>query len=177
MLDSCVLVHLLRGCVPGRYDDVTRAVLSRHLLVGLDRDLALLQEWRTTAGAEAVQALFIRWSDAGGVRVVDGARIPSSVSKQLRTSGFEDTVDKLIVRIALAIKDKWVVTEDSDFWDPRDKRALGNAAAPVAKVLLALGLRLFPLSGAIAAIGLPSVRAQRKAPRKQPRRADGSGRR
>ena len=71
-----------------------------------------------------------------GVRKIKTlASIPNVIIKRLLAFGFNDTIDKLIVRLAYKTNDKKVVSDDSDFWDPRRNRPVGDAGGCVANLL------------------------------------------
>ena len=138
-LDSVVVNHLLRkrrgSRSPGTSTRLDAFMRNKLLRVGIDRDQAVVTEWETVAGPEAVRQLMIHWNDLGGVRVVIPIRsLPRIVAQRLRQLGFQDTIDKLLLRIAVQLADRVVVSQDSDFWDPslQGRRCpVGESRAPV----------------------------------------------
>lgn len=143
-LDTVTLNHLLRFPRQRKRQAVIGTVLdefirSEALCIGVDPDSAIIDEWRRTNNPEYVEILVVRWFESGGLfRVERVGRYSAVVSKKLRRLGFSDTVDKLLVRVALVLKDRIVVSIDSDFWNPRrprEKKWLGDNNAPVAQLL------------------------------------------
>lgn len=147
VLDSVVINHLLRRPRRERRrrgSARTATVLDEHLraknlILYVDPQFALVDEWKRTSGQEAVQQLVIRWVDLDALLTVEALRtVGPTVTRRLRQLGFRDTVDKLILRIALALDDRNVVSNDGDFWDPlKPGRAcpIGKHSAPVAALL------------------------------------------
>lgn len=153
VVDSSCINHLFRGRAtrktrqraarPARPSDIpqisedpiSRCIASGNFLVVLDRDLALLDEWRRTNGPELVNAIYEKWYNAQGVAFVNATKLHVHVRKRMRQLGFEDTGDKLIVRIANSDTDRNIVSEDGDFWDPADKKQKGKPGAEVARLL------------------------------------------
>ena len=143
-LDSTTVVSLLRTPRKARKprEYATRLdtyVKHGSLRVGVDPDHAIFDEWKRTAGDEYVEQVVIKWNDLGGIVTVPKlGRWNPHVGKKLRALGFTGTIDKLLVKVALVLRDKVVVSDDSDFWDPskpHDRRIRGNQNAPVAKLL------------------------------------------
>ncbi len=141
-LDTVVVCSLLRRPRRGRAaaargTSLDCFVQARRLLIGVDPGLSIVSEWKQTAGEEPVQAMLTKWDEYGGFfRVQKLGRIPPHVAKQLRILGFVDAIDKLLIRTALALADKIVVSTESDFWHPsrpNDKALRGNSNAPVAR--------------------------------------------
>jgi hypothetical protein len=115
-----------------------RTSLDSHLeervcSVGLDTMGGLQREWEVTCSEEAVRALIIRW-DTAVFLVKPVSTLEQPVSKKLQEYGFRKTIDKLVLRIASAITDKIVVTEDGEFWDPADNKKEGDRNAKVARL-------------------------------------------
>ena len=142
-IDTVVISHLLRPPkttpVPQRPGTALDEYLRRgDLQIGLDRQRAVVHEWGRTCGEEYVKILVTAWESLGAFVIVDplGA-IPRGVSKRLRQRGFDDAIDKLLLRVAIAINDHVVVSEDSDFWDPQDhtRDCIGDHNAYVAHLL------------------------------------------
>jgi hypothetical protein len=108
---------------------------ARRLQVTFDRSGGLLDEWRRTCGSEFVSALIAHWESFNGVALVEESRaLPQKVSKQLKAAGFTDTIDKLILRTVIKLDSRFVVSDDSDFWDPSDKASKGDSNAIIAKL-------------------------------------------
>ena len=154
-LDSVEVQHLLLTPRAGGKSPAISTALDQYidrkaLRVRVDPDCAIIDEWRETCGREYVEVLVVRWSDAGGLLPVKKVgRYSASVGKKLRLLGFDDTIDKLLVRVAMVLNDKAVVSRDSDFWNPQKptgKRWVGDRNAPVAKVLRDhLGITVYTL--------------------------------
>lgn len=134
VVDTVSMQHICRGSNKG-HDVVSTGVSNRKLRVAIDRARSLVDEWKQTANPEVVKNLLIRWSDQGGVVAVHERKMPRGLATLLAKHGFVDTCDKLAVRIATATTDRIIITEDSDFWDPRDSNRKGDRNAPVAKAL------------------------------------------
>lgn len=113
-------------------------VRQRKLRLALDSSRGLSSEWERTCGP-AAKAFVIHCEQYGGIRLIENLGKPgSAASKQLRQLGFDDAVDKLIVKIALATNDRIIVSGESDFWDPKkphNRQIPGQANAPVARFL------------------------------------------
>jgi hypothetical protein len=69
------------------------------------------------------------------VIVAKDGKIEGALKRRLKELGFEDTVDRLIVRTCLSTTDRRIVSDDSDFWDPADKNSTGMKDAPVSTCL------------------------------------------
>jgi hypothetical protein len=142
-IDTVVISHLLRPprTTQGRQRSGTALdeYLRRgDLRIGLDRQGGVIDEWKQTCGGEYVQILVTAWNDFGALVIVDRlGTIPRPVSKKLRQRGFNDAIDKLLLKVALAIKDHVVASEDSDFWDPQfpPRDCIGDHNAYVAHLL------------------------------------------
>jgi hypothetical protein len=111
-------------------------IRARKLIIVVDNSLALIDEWRKTAGDEAVRRIVETW-DTRTFHVVRPASLGSRVSRRLSQLKFIDTVDRLIVRIALGLDDdpRNICSGDSDFWNPSVKRSVGDRRAVVATLL------------------------------------------
>jgi hypothetical protein len=140
VLDTVAVHHVLRQ--PRRKSGVHReTVLDNHfksgaLRVVLDLSRGLLSEWERTCGREAVGVVLARWEELRGVILVrDVGRIPAAVGRRLLQCGFKGGVDRLVLRISLATVDRVIVSNDSDFWDPKSTASLGDDKAPVVSIL------------------------------------------
>jgi len=150
VIDTVSLQHLLRP--PKRSGKaLPETALDDHLLSGaiqlaLDRSRGLLSEWERTCGTEVIAVVINRW-ERGIVFIATVKTLSPSVNKRLRQLGFKDPIDRLVLRIACTC-DKIAVSNDSDFWDPRDSRSLGNYNAPVARYMREeLGVQVLLLAG------------------------------
>lgn len=125
---------------------------ERILQLRVDADGALIDEWARSCGLTIIQPLVSQWNDWGAVVVTRPVtKLPTPVRGKLRKLGFTQTIDKLVLRIALASTDKRVVSEDSDFWDPADVKSPGNHRAVVATICRdCLGITVLILSMLIA---------------------------
>lgn len=135
VLDTLCLSHLLRRPVQSRSQrSVARTSLDKPIQTGrlfivIDNTRGLIDEWSRTCGVESVRVLVNAWER--GIIPVKPAKIPPAVTKQLNQLGFKKTIDKLIIRVAIA-KGKKIVTNDCDFWRPGDTSSVGQKNAPVA---------------------------------------------
>ena len=110
----------------------------RKLKLALDVSKGLQSEWERTCGQQAIRAFVIYCEQYDGIHPIQDPVSPGSAAfKQLRFLGFgSDTVDKLILKIALATTDRLIVSDESDFWDPKkpnDRHIRGQKNAPVAR--------------------------------------------
>jgi hypothetical protein len=143
ILDTVSLQHLLRPASrrPGARQARLRLETSLDpilrtgaLVLVMDSDGGLLGEWLTTCGREYVQVLITRWSTYISL-VERPPNLSRNLSRKLRQLGFSDTIDKLILRLAVQTNDHYIVSDDSDFWDPLHVSAKGKVNAPVAKYI------------------------------------------
>lgn len=146
VLDSNVVSSLTRTSrrVPRsstkRGTDLDVYVRTRALRIAIDSTGALEDEWARTAGREFVKELIVFWWDCKGVKVVDKpGSIPPACCTKLRRMGFPAGVDRLILKIALAVNSsRTIVSRDRDFWNPRaadPRHCVGRKNACVAKYL------------------------------------------
>lgn len=142
VIDSVAVNHLLRP--PKQKRVVTHPIplgafmRAKILTFMVDPKRGIIDEWSNTSSPEAVAQLVIQWEALGGLRVVRQlGKLYSADSKKLRRLGFDDTIDKLVLKVALATDDKTIVSEDSDFWDPKNpgRRSVGKNDAVVCKFL------------------------------------------
>jgi len=137
VLDSNVVNHLVL-VPPAGSDGVTSMARAGAIVVIVDEAQALTAEWIKTGG-DGARALLGLWLSLGVVRFRQPARtIPVALRKRLGAKMLKDTVDKLMLRIAMASPISTIVSHDSDFWDPHDRRACGLAGAPVRSAILEL---------------------------------------
>ncbi len=142
-IDTVVISHLLRRPRTRGKQQRAGTVLDEplrrgDLRIGLDRQRAVVHEWGRTCGEEYIKILVTEWEGLGAFVIADPlGTIPRGVSRRLRQRGFDDTIDKLLLRVAIAINDHVVVSEDSDFWDPKDhtRNCIGDHNAAVARLL------------------------------------------
>ena len=151
ILDTVVMQHLLRKPHPkGKkkkknkkkskafsLDECDKFFEKKTLRLIADSDRGLISEWEKTCGVDNVRQLLVRWTDANGIHLVRvRSAIPNAVAQLLTKLGFNDTVDKLIVRTALGhgLRTR-IVSIDSDFWNPANRNDVGNVNAPVARLL------------------------------------------
>lgn len=143
VIDSVSLQHLLRKPRRSRRTElpessVDRLIRLRRMTVALDRAGGLLDEWKRTCGQDAVNVLIAHWESLpdGVLLIANVASLEPRASRKLRELGFRDAIDRLVLRIALRTTDRVVISDDSDFWDPKrpnDRRVRGNRNAPVAR--------------------------------------------
>jgi hypothetical protein len=115
-----------------------RPISRRKLKLALDANNGLQSEWVRTCGLPAIKAFVVHCEQYDGIRLIKNPVSPGAdASKKLKLLGFgSDTVDKLILKIALATDDKTIVSGESDFWDPTkpsDRSIPGQPNAPVAR--------------------------------------------
>lgn len=155
VIDTNVMVSISRAPTLPPNDQLTAAIERRRLLVCVDADRGIVSEWEQTAKREVVRQLIIHWQQYKGFQAVALTRtLPQTVTRAMPRLGFKDTVDKLVVRTAYNTDDKNIVTNDPDFWDPRDRDKLGRADAPVAKLCREqLGVTISTLKDTVDELG------------------------
>jgi len=135
VIDTNVMVSISRAPTSPPNDQLTAAVERRQLLVCVDADRGIVSEWEQTARREVVRQLIIHWQQYKGFQAVALTQtLPVAVTRTLPRLGFKDTGDKLVLRTAYNTRDRHIVTNDRDFWDPNDRDSLGKADAPVARL-------------------------------------------
>lgn len=165
VLDTASLHRLLcrprrtRGRIGGRWSLETpldEPIRGGRVAVALDRAQGLVSEWEQTCGRELVGVVLARWEPLRGILIIDTPPpLGGRITRRLRCLGFRDTVDKLVLRLALAIRDRVIVSDDSDFWDPRRRDSRGDRNACVARLcrdelqvtVLVLGMLIRVLDG------------------------------
>lgn len=167
VIDSVQMNSALRPPKPSRKsarstkDAITpldRPIKLRKLRLALDASQGLQSEWVRTCGLPAIQDFVVYCEQYDGIHFIQNPVNPSSDnSRRLRILGFgNDTVDKLILRIALATQDRIIVSGESDFWDPKkptDRNIRGCPNAPVARFLKdQLGVTVLLLGALIAKV-------------------------
>jgi len=171
VLDSVSLNHLLRGSrkVRERFSDsvgtpIDQAINEGCLKLALDSAKGLISEWGTTCGAEIVHVLITKWESQRGLFIIEPlGKLSSAQRKHLSAYGFNDTCDKLILRIAIATEDRIVVSDDSDFWDPNKIANYGNKNAPVARLIREeLDITLLNLKALMEQLSLILKQTQKK---------------
>ncbi|MDQ3819083.1 MAG: hypothetical protein M3362_15595 [Acidobacteriota bacterium] len=147
VIDSVSMLHLTRPPKrPGKSRGGATAPRNRldeplklqKITLALDASLGLVSEWEKTCGPD-IKVLVAHWGEQGGILLIQNPRNPQqAIRRRLQILGFgQDTVDKLILRIALGTRDRVIVSDDSDFWDPKkrnDNRVKGDPNAPVARL-------------------------------------------
>lgn len=145
VLDTSSFQHLIRfSPSPSAHSRVISNVITTSidnplkqgkLTLAIDDKEGLIGEWSSTCGDDCVKVLIDRWAGLGAVNLVTPARsINNPISNKLRQFGFTDTIDKLVLRIAVKTSDRTVVADDGDFWDPANNSLKGNPNACVAKL-------------------------------------------
>jgi hypothetical protein len=164
VLDTNVIVSISRAPAAPPNDELTKAIEGRKLQVHVDAARGIIDEWEKTAKRDVVQQLLIDWQQFKGWRLVDLVEtLPGDVSRALRRLAFTDTVDKLILRTAYNTDDKRVVSNDPDFWDPKQKKSYGDANAPVATLCRErLGVTVSTLQATVDELGDRTPRARRR---------------
>lgn len=147
VIDSVTINHLsrppkasskARRPPPTRESLLDRWIRLQKIHLAIDSPRALVDEWHKTCGPD-IKVLVAHWGENNGIVFINELRNPPPPTfKRLRSLGFgKDSGDKLILRIALGTKDRTIVSDDSDFWDPKksdDRRMKGNPNAPVARL-------------------------------------------
>lgn len=119
-----------------RVDEITVRASKKLLRIVIDNRRHLIDEWERTCGSELVKQLVVTWSDLGALCFLKfQPKVPPQLKRSLRQAGFDDTVDKLIVAIALHTTDRAIVSEDSDFWDPEHVKKKGAVDATLRSIL------------------------------------------
>jgi hypothetical protein len=115
----------------------------------VDKGGGLIHEYEETCGEEIVGMLISKWESCNGIAVVNKApKIPSRVKRKLYKLKFEDTIDKLVLALSLKARSRIVVSDDSDFWDPRNEDQKGDEQACIAQLCRAeLGVTVMLLGG------------------------------
>lgn len=151
VLDTNVMVSISRAPKTPPNDELSAAVERRRLQVCADLGGGILGEWEKTAKRDVVHQLIVHWQQFKGWQLVEPAKaLPYNVARALPGLGFKDTVDKLVLRTACATADRRVVSNDPDFWDPKDKDSTGDSDAPVAALCRdGLGITVSTLSGIV----------------------------
>jgi hypothetical protein len=140
-MDVVVDSNVLAGIRPyaKEEDGLSARVRHRMIRVVVDKDMGLVDEWKRTCKPEMIESMIIKWKDSGGlvlIRPID--KIPKDTLRRLVAIGFRNqTIDKLIIRIAANTTDKIAITNDGDFWHGKatgGQRA-GDASGRIAKLL------------------------------------------
>ena len=127
------------------------------ILVMADIAGGLVGEWSDTCGWDTIQVLISRWEYPKGFRCTKPVtKIERRVSKLLRQAGFNDGIDRLIVKIALTTTDRTVISDESDFWEPKEpdnRNHKGDPNSTVTRLLREeLGVTVLLLGGLFAII-------------------------
>lgn len=124
-----------RGFPPG-IQKLTMAISQRKFMLVIDSGGGIRGEWGETCDHEFVDSLIAKLESIGGIRTQRPTNsIPSPHRRRLQGLGFIGTIDKLIVRTSLALSERHVISDDSDFWNPHDEDSPGDKNAPVALYL------------------------------------------
>jgi hypothetical protein len=148
--------------VGGKAEIFFETSLDKHISGGLiivvvDKVGGLVGEWSDTCGWDTIQVLISHWEYLKGFKYTKPAKnIGRRVSKLLRLAGFSDGIDRLIVRIALATIDRTVISDESDFWEPKEpdnRKHKGDPNSPVARLLCEeLGIKVLLLGSLLASL-------------------------
>lgn len=147
VIDSVTINHLLRPPKASskqrrpasvRENPLDRWLRLKKITFAIDSARGLVDEWEKTCGPD-IKTLVAQWGELERIVLIKNLQNPPSpIAKRLRDLGFgRDTIDKLILRIALGTKDRTIVSDESDFWDPKkpnDGRVKGDPNAPVARI-------------------------------------------
>ncbi len=141
VIDSVTLNHLLREpkCVKDKIQKRMRFgtcldiyMASNKLIFMVDQNRSLIHEWERTCGPEMVAVIINKWEAIGGIMIVKKiSKLRPHTSKKLRSFGFNGTIDKLILKIALSRNNSIIVSDDNDFWDPKRTDQCGKINAPI----------------------------------------------
>lgn len=143
VLDTVCVKSLLRppkgrktsGANP-RFKTKLDQYMNDDFQIALDPLKGVVAEWGKTGNLELIEQLVIHWESLNGIVIVAPRRSLSPITKRLKDLGFSDPGDSLMARIAADTEDNIVVSNDSDFWDPRDKQSVGDNTTVVATLLL-----------------------------------------
>jgi len=147
VIDSVTLKHVVRQprvtskskrSSPTHENPLHEPIRLRKIKLALDAARGLISEWEKTCGPD-IKVLVAYWGEHDGILLIQNPPSPGAViSKRLKILGFgNDTIDKLVLRIALGTVDRIIVSDDSDFWDPKrpnDRKLIGNPNAPVSRL-------------------------------------------
>ena len=138
VVDSVSMNHVVRSPKKSGTRFATcldKPIKDGRLTIALDAARGLQSEWENSCGPELIKRLVIKWKDLNGIVSIRNVRpLGGTVVKHLKSFGFKDkAIDKLVLKLARETNDHIVVSDDSDFWDPRDPRSPGNTNAPVAR--------------------------------------------
>lgn len=138
VVDTVSMNHVVR--LPKRSGSHFANILDQpikggRLKIALDAARGLQSEWEDSCGTELIKTLVIKWADLNGIVWIRELRpLGGTIVKQLKKLGFKDQpIDKLVLKLARETNDHIIVSNDSDFWDPRDTNSPGNKNAPVAQ--------------------------------------------
>jgi len=143
VLDSTVMCHILRkpkkSRKTGYLETCLDAPLKKHsIILVLDYGKGLQSEWEKTCNPDLIQSVLTKWIELGiEVKTVSPNTLPEPMRRKLRSIGFTDTVDNLILRLANSLGDCVIASIDPDFWDPREDKGgsiVGNENSPIAKL-------------------------------------------
>jgi hypothetical protein len=114
------------------FDD---AINRRRLRLAVDVNGALINEWEETCGRELIRVLVAKWEPIDALKVIRRLpSIPYRCRTKLRRLGFVDPIDKLLLKLAIATRERILVSDDSDFWDPADSAQRGDPRAQIAHI-------------------------------------------
>lgn len=159
VIDTVSIQHLLRALKSSKskhnkqysIDFITsldKPLQQGKLVIVIDEDHGLVDDWGQTCGIDTIQVLISQWESYGSIKEVTAVKtIGFPHGRRLTQLGFNDTIDRLILRITLAIDDRNVVSDDSDFWDPKQPSQKGNPYACVCSLCREhLGITIMLLS-------------------------------
>ena len=138
VVDSDSMNHVVRSpkkSGPRFATCLDKPIKDGRLTIALDAARGLQSEWEKSCGPDRIKSLVIKWQDLNGIDWIGNVRpLGGTVVKHLKSLGFKDQpIDKLVLKLARETNDHIVVSNDSDFWDPRDTKSPGNGNAPVAR--------------------------------------------
>jgi hypothetical protein len=141
VLDTVSFQHLLRTPKKspkksGLETALDAPMRNGNLSLVFDSQDGLIGEWERTCGVDATRVVFTRWSEfPDAVKLKDALpTIATALRKRLRQLGFDDTIDKVVLRLGVLARDRTVISDDNDFWDPRSTQRRGDKNAPVARL-------------------------------------------
>jgi hypothetical protein len=145
-LDTSAFQHLVRtprkakkgkpkkGKLPRFETRLDSLIKARRLQLAFDNQSSLRSEWERTCGKDIVGVMLALWEPYGGQVIIrNPRRFGHATMRALHRLGFDDVVDRLVLSLSASNRDRHAVSEDPDFWDPRDRRAKGQRNAPVAR--------------------------------------------
>ncbi len=133
VLDSCCLIDATK-C---ENNPITVEIESGRIKIMLDESGGIVGEWGSLCGHDNVKQLIIYWASKKGVGFVKNIEaLPPILRRKLREFGCRGGIDYLVIKVSLKTVDRTIISRDPDFWNPKNKRMIGDPKAVVADYLL-----------------------------------------